>query len=70
LIGGCGDIALWGDSYSEMICLVAGALIADVKAIVYQLPVFGTELPEIEPNAERFAEIQRIFTDGEVSGGL
>lgn len=65
---GTGEIALWGDSYSAMVVLVAGAMIPDVKAIVAQIPACGIQLPGIEPNDERFAEIQSIFKNGDVSG--
>lgn len=64
-----GEIALWGDSYSAMVVLVAGAMIPDVKAIVAQIPACGIELPGIEPTDACFAEIQAIFDGGDVSGG-
>ncbi|MCY6383371.1 alpha/beta hydrolase [Hoeflea prorocentri] len=66
---GCGDIALWGDSYSAMVALVAGSMIPDVRAIVAQIPACGIELPGIEPNKARFLEMQAIFESGDVGGG-
>jgi len=39
------SIALWGDSYSAGLALVAGALIEDIAAIVAQIPVCGAALP-------------------------
>lgn len=64
-----GDVALWGDSYSAMVVLVAGAMIADIKAIVAQIPACGVELPGMEPSDARFAKLQAIFANGDVGGG-
>jgi pimeloyl-ACP methyl ester carboxylesterase len=63
------EVVLWGDSYSAMVVLVAGAMIAGLKAIVAQIPACGIELPGIEPNDDRFEEMRSIFNDGDVSGG-
>ncbi len=62
-------VALWGDSYAAGIALVVAALIPDITAVVAQIPVCGTELPELEPNDAHFAELRTIFDGGEVGGG-
>ncbi|GAB5468678.1 MAG: alpha/beta hydrolase [Rhodospirillales bacterium] len=65
----CGRIALWGDSYSAMVVLVAGAVIEDIAAIVSQIPACGVELPGIEPSETTLAEIATIFESGDIRGG-
>ena len=62
-------IALWGDSYSAMEVLVAGALIDDIAAIVAQIPVCGAELPDLEPSNEIFKTLKSVFASGDVRGG-
>ncbi len=64
-----GEIALWGDSYSAMIVLVAGAMIPGVSAIVAQIPACGVTLPDLQPSKEQFLKMKSIFDDGDVSGG-
>jgi pimeloyl-ACP methyl ester carboxylesterase len=61
-------VAIWGDSYTAMVVLVAGAFIEDVAAIVAQIPACGIELPGIEPDAAKFARMRDIFENGDVSG--
>jgi uncharacterized protein len=62
-------VALWGDSYSAMIVLVAAAMIPDIEAVVAQIPACGIELPGMEPSDELFLNMQKIYKDGDVSGG-
>lgn len=65
-----GRIALWGDSYSGMLVLVAGAVIGGIAAVVAQIPACGAELPQIEPGPEAFATLDRIFHEGDVDGEI
>lgn len=64
-----GKIALWGDSYTAMIVLVAGALIQDIAAIVAQIPACGVQLPVVGPSNATLAEIQKILDSGDIEGG-
>lgn len=64
-----GPIALWGDSYSAGLVLVAGALIDDISAIVAQIPVCGVALPPGLIDDSAFAIMKEIFATGDVSGG-
>jgi dienelactone hydrolase len=43
-------IALWGDSFSSIHVLVAGAVDERVRAIVAQVPALGAEAPSLEPS--------------------
>jgi pimeloyl-ACP methyl ester carboxylesterase len=61
-------IALWGDSYTGGQVIVVGAIEPRVKAIVAQIPVFGAEPPEVEPNAENFDIVKEVFSRGDVQG--
>lgn len=69
------DIALWGDSYSAGIAMVAGALIDDIAAVVAQIPVCGVAIPEGLTGPEGLADddalamMKEIFANGDVSGG-
>lgn len=62
-------IALWGDSYSAGLALVAGALIDDIVAIVAQMPVCGIGVPGGLTDDDAFTIMRNIFADGDVSGG-
>ena len=62
-------IALWGDSYSAGLALVAGALIDDVAAVVSQIPACGIGVPEAPLGDDAFAVLKEIFKTGDVSGG-
>ncbi|WP_353473004.1 alpha/beta fold hydrolase [Salipiger sp. H15] len=66
--GGAGRIALWGDSYSAMVVLVAGALIEEIGAIVAQIPACGASLPGEMPEGA-FELLRETFAGGDVSGG-
>ncbi len=61
-------VAIWGDSYTAMVVLVAGAFLDDVAAIVAQIPACGIELPGIEPDDAKFAQMRAIFENGDVAG--
>lgn len=63
------QIALWGDSFSAGLALVAGALIADISAIVAQIPVCGASVPEGNFDENAFYEMKEIFEDGDITGG-
>jgi len=61
-------IALWGDSYTGGQVIVVGAIEQRVKVIVAQIPVFGAEPPEVDPNRENFDIIKEILLQGDVRG--
>lgn len=63
-----GPIALWGDSYTAGLVLVAGALIEDISAIVAQIPVCGATPPAGPIDEGAFAVMKDIFTNGDVGG--
>jgi uncharacterized protein len=63
------SIALWGDSYSAGLALVAGALIENIAAVVAQIPVCGIALPEEPIGDDAFVLMKEIFATGDVSGG-
>ncbi len=62
-------IALWGDSYSAGLALVAGALIDDIAAIVAQIPVCGAAFPQGLTDDGALEIMKEIFAQGDVSGG-
>jgi len=62
-------IALWGDSFSAGLALVAGALIDDIAAIVAQIPVCGAALPQGLTDINALDVMKEIFAGGDVSGG-
>ena len=62
-------IALWGDSYSAALALVAGALIDDIAAIVAQIPVCGIALPLGLTDDGALVAMKEIFENGNVTGG-
>ena len=62
-------VALWGDSYSAGLALVAGALIDGIAAVVAQIPVCGIALPEGPVDGQAFATLKEIYQSGDVSGG-
>jgi len=64
-----GKIALWGDSYSAMVVLVAAALIPGIEAVVAQIPACGPEMPGVEPSDAVFEELRATFEGGDVVGG-
>jgi alpha-beta hydrolase superfamily lysophospholipase len=61
-------IALWGDSYTGGQVIVVGAIEPRVKVIVAQVPVFGAELPEVDPSRANFDIIKEIYSRGDVRG--
>jgi dienelactone hydrolase len=61
-------IAIWGDSYSGLIALVAAALDRRVAAVAVQCPTCGAEKPNSEPTDESFQKLQTIFAGGDVRG--
>ncbi len=62
-------IALWGDSYSAGLALVAGALIDDIRAIVAQIPVCGATFPDGPIDGDAFETLRGIYETGDTSGG-
>lgn len=64
-----GPIALWGDSYSGGLALVAGALIEDISAIIAQIPVCGATRPGGATADGAFDTLRELFEVGDVSGG-
>jgi len=61
-------IAAWGDSYSGMIALAAGALDPRYAAVAAQCPACGMEKPKLEPNEPNFRAMQAIFDGGDIAG--
>jgi len=61
-------IALWGDSFSAGLALVAGALIDNIAAIVAQIPVCGAAVPQGLTDDGAFSVMKEIFANGDVSG--
>jgi hypothetical protein len=61
-------LALWGDSYTGVQVVVVGACDARVMAIVAQCPIFGPELPAVEPSRENFEIIKATLRSGDVRG--
>ena len=61
-------IALWGDSYTGGQVIVVGAIEPHVKVIVSQVPVFGAEPSEVDPNTANFEQIKETLLQGDVSG--
>ena len=61
-------IAIWGDSYSGLIALVAAALDRRVAAVAVQCPTCGAEKPNAAPTDESFQKLQTIFAGGDVRG--
>jgi pimeloyl-ACP methyl ester carboxylesterase len=59
-------IALWGDSYTGGQVIVVGAIVPRVKVIVAQVPVFGAESPEVNPNKANFDLIKETLLRGDV----
>ncbi|MBI1416125.1 MAG: alpha/beta fold hydrolase [Limimaricola sp.] len=66
---GAGRVALWGDSYSAMVVLVAAALIDDIAAVVAQIPACGISMPPVAPSDEVRAQMRAILQGGDISGG-
>jgi hypothetical protein len=62
-------IGVWGDSYSAGQVFLVAACDSRVKVVVAQCPVFGAELPDVDPTREVFEAIREIFESGDVSGG-
>lgn len=64
-----GPIALWGDSYSAGLAMIAGALIEDIAAVVAQIPVCGISWPDGPIDGEAITTLKDIVSHGDVSGG-
>jgi pimeloyl-ACP methyl ester carboxylesterase len=62
------QIALWGDSFSAGLALVAGALIENIAAIVAQIPVCGVAFPQGLTEDGALTAMKEIFANGDVSG--
>jgi hypothetical protein len=62
-------IGVWGDSYSAGQVFLVAACDTRIKVVVAQCPVFGAELPDVDPTREVFAAIRETFEAGDVSGG-
>ncbi|MBY8974594.1 alpha/beta hydrolase [Rhodobacteraceae bacterium NNCM2] len=62
-------VALWGDSFSAGLALVAGALITDINAVVAQIPVCGPALPEGPVREDAIEIMAEILAHGDVTGG-
>lgn len=61
-------IGLWGDSYSGGEVFVVAACDPRVKAVVAQVPAFGTKIPEREHSTENLEAIRTTLLSGDVSG--
>lgn len=62
-------IGVWGDSYSAGLVFLVAACDSRVRVVVAQCPVFGAELPDVEPTRGVFSAIRETFEAGDVSGG-
>lgn len=62
-------VALWGDSYSGGLALVAGAVIDDIAPVVAQVPVCGIALPGGPTDAAAFTVMADLVASGDVSDG-
>jgi len=62
-------IGLWGDSYSAAEVIVAGAVDGRVGAVVAQIPVCGSQPPDLEPSRANFDAIRTCLLEGDVTGG-
>ena len=60
-----GRIALWGDSLSSRVALVAAAMDDRVSALVCQVPAMGETVPTPAPD-DAFERMRSFITDGEV----
>ncbi len=61
-------VGLWGDSYSGGQVLVVGAVDRRVSAIVAQIPVCGSQPPDLEPSRANFDTIRDLLLHGDVTG--
>ena len=61
-------IGLWGDSYSGGEVMVVGAIDERVTAIVAQVPVCGSQPPDLEPSQANFETIRTCLLEGDVTG--
>jgi dienelactone hydrolase len=61
-------IAVWGDSFSGLIALVAAAVDRRVAAVAVHCPTCGAEKPNVEPSDENFQKLQALFAGGDVNG--
>lgn len=62
-------VALWGDSYSGGLALVAGAVIDDIAAVVGQIPVCGIAIPDGPTGSDAFTIMKDLVASGDVGGG-
>jgi len=62
-------VALWGDSYSGGLALVAGAVIDDIAAVVAQIPVCGIAIPDGPTGSDAFPIMKDLVASGDVGGG-
>lgn len=61
-------IALWGDSYTGGQVVVVAAIEQQVKVIIAQTPVFGSEPTKIESNHNNFIAFKETLLRGNVLG--
>ena len=57
-------IALWGDSLSAAVAIVAGALDERVRTVVAQVPACGSGPPAADLDESHFESMRRTFLDG------
>ena len=63
-------IAIWGDSLSGAEVTVVGALDPRVKAIIAQVPAFGDEPPQPDPDGTLFAPFRETFLNSDLDSLL
>jgi len=70
-------IAVWGDSYSSGVALVAAAVDTRVTALVVQVPALGGEMPPDDPDGSRRESMKEMVrtgpvepTEGEIRGPM
>lgn len=63
-----GRLALWGDSFSGGIAMVAAADEPRVKALVVQVPACGRSAPEPDPTGEKYRAIRETLLHGDITG--
>jgi len=61
-------IAIWGDSLSAAEVILVGAIDVRVKAIIAQVPAYGSDLPPTDPKGDLFSSLQDTFLNSDLDG--
>ena len=62
-------IALWGDSFSGAVALVAAGVDQRVAAVVAQVPATGREQAPPDPDGSLYEALRDTLADGDIRGG-